>query len=119
MIEVKRRAQTHGDRAGDPLDGLVNMFDVGIVLAVAFLIAALQSHDLTSILRQTPAAKPTPAPRASATPDKTKTIVVKPDQKLEHIKAGSTHVSVKSGGSLGQVYQLPNGQLVFVAKKKR
>ena len=27
------------DAAGDPLDGLVNLFDIGIVLAVAFLIA--------------------------------------------------------------------------------
>jgi len=114
MIDVKRRAQTHGDRAGDPLDGLVNMFDVGIVLAVAFLIAALQSHNLTSILKQ----GPTATPQAAATPAKTKTIVVKPDQKLEKIKAGTTRVAVKSGGSLGEVYQLPDGQLVFVAKKK-
>jgi hypothetical protein len=29
------------DDAGDPLDGLVNLFDIGIVLAVAFLIAGL------------------------------------------------------------------------------
>lgn len=29
------------DAAGDPLDGLVNLFDIGIVLAVAFLIAGL------------------------------------------------------------------------------
>ena len=29
------------DSAGDPLDGLVNLFDIGIVLAVAFLIAGL------------------------------------------------------------------------------
>ncbi len=29
------------DNAGDPLDGLVNLFDIGIVLAVAFLIAGL------------------------------------------------------------------------------
>jgi hypothetical protein len=29
------------DHAGDPLDGLVNLFDIGIVLAVAFLIAGL------------------------------------------------------------------------------
>jgi hypothetical protein len=29
------------ENAGDPLDGLVNLFDVGIVLAVAFLIAGL------------------------------------------------------------------------------
>jgi hypothetical protein len=29
------------DAAGDPLEGLVNLFDIGIVLAVAFLIAGL------------------------------------------------------------------------------
>ena len=29
------------DSAGDPLDGLVNLFDLGIVLAVAFLVAGL------------------------------------------------------------------------------
>jgi hypothetical protein len=29
------------ENAGDPLDGLVNLFDIGIVLAVAFLIVGL------------------------------------------------------------------------------
>ena len=29
------------ENAGDPLDGLVNLFDLGMVLAVAFLIAGL------------------------------------------------------------------------------
>jgi hypothetical protein len=29
------------ENAGDPLEGLVNLFDIGIVLAVAFLIAGL------------------------------------------------------------------------------
>ncbi len=106
MIEVKGRAQTRTDRAGDPLDGLVNMFDLGIVLAVAFLIAALQAHNLTTILTQ----QPTP------TPDK-HTITVKPNQQLVHLKAGSTQVPVTGGGKLGAVYQLPNGQLVYVKNK--
>ena len=44
---VTARARSHEDRAGDPLDGLVNLFDLGIVLAVAFLLAALSSFDLT------------------------------------------------------------------------
>ena len=43
MIKVNPRARRHEDRAGDPLDGLVNLFDLGIVLAVAFLLAALSS----------------------------------------------------------------------------
>jgi hypothetical protein len=29
------------ESAGDPLDGLVNLFDIGIVLAIAFLVAGL------------------------------------------------------------------------------
>jgi hypothetical protein len=35
------RHGTIEENAGDPLDGLVNLFDIGIVLAVAFLIAGL------------------------------------------------------------------------------
>jgi hypothetical protein len=106
MIEVRGRAQCHTDRAGDPLDGLVNMFDLGIVLAVAFLIAALQAHNLTSVLTQ----QPTPAPAKH-------TITVKPDQQLVHLKPSATQVPVTGGGSIGQVYQMPNGQLVYVKKK--
>ena len=35
------RHRTIDDDAGDPLDGLVNLFDVGMILAIAFLIAGL------------------------------------------------------------------------------
>ena len=44
------RAAADRDRGGDPLDGLVNLFDLGIVLAVAFLLAALSSLKLTELL---------------------------------------------------------------------
>ncbi len=47
---VSSRAKLRVDRSGDPLDGLVNLFDLGIVLAVAFLLAALQSVNLTELL---------------------------------------------------------------------
>ena len=43
---VSARARSREDRAGDPLDGLVNLFDLGIVLSVAFLLAALSSLKL-------------------------------------------------------------------------
>ena len=33
MIKVSPSARRHEDRAGDPLDGLVNLFDLGIVLS--------------------------------------------------------------------------------------
>jgi hypothetical protein len=106
MIKVHGRAQSHADRAGDPLDGLVNMFDLGVVLAVAFLIAALQAHNLTSVLtkqRQTPSRH---------------TITVKPNQQLVHISPTTMRVPVTGAGKLGSVYQLPNGQFVYVRTKK-
>ena len=52
MIEIRNRARSHADRAGDPLDGLVNLFDLGIVLAVAFLLAALSSLKLSDLLTE-------------------------------------------------------------------
>ena len=46
IISVTPHARNREDRAGDPLDGLVNLFDLGIVLSVAFLLAALSSLHL-------------------------------------------------------------------------
>jgi len=40
----------HGDRAGDPLDGLVNLFDLTLVLAVGFLLAALSAVGQIDVL---------------------------------------------------------------------
>ena len=45
--KVTAKARSREDRAGDPLDGLVNLFDIGIILSVAFLLAALSSLNLT------------------------------------------------------------------------
>ena len=42
-MKVTAKARSREDRAGDPLDGLVNLFDIGIILSVAFLLAALSS----------------------------------------------------------------------------
>jgi hypothetical protein len=105
VIEVHARARVREDRAGEPLDGLVNMFDIGIVLAVAFLLAALQALNLTSVLTR------------KSVGSIGHTLVVKANQKLVPIKPGSQRVPVKAATSVGQVYQLPDGQLVLVTKK--
>jgi hypothetical protein len=104
VIEVKRRAQRHADRAGDPLDGLVNMFDLGIVLAVAFLIAGFSLSQLLTSRAAKAASHSTPT-----------SIVVNKDQKLVPVKPGQTRVPVANGArSLGQVYEEPDGSLVYV-----
>src|SRR6201999_2416728 len=77
VIKVGSRAHPRPDRAGEPLDGLVNMFDIGIVLAVAFLIAGLQALHLTGALTHGTVAAKSP------------TIVVRPNQKVQPFKPGS------------------------------
>jgi hypothetical protein len=106
VTEVRRRAQPHADRAGDPLDGLVNMFDLGLVLAVAFLIAGLGISQLIARGHQS-SSKSGPA-----------SIVVGQHQQLVPLKPGQRHVPVSgSATSIGQVYRLANGELVYVAKR--
>jgi hypothetical protein len=105
MIQVRSRGQTRTDRAGDPLDGLVNMFDLGVVLAVAFLIAALQAHNLTNLLTKGSVGR------------NGHTLVVKPNQQVVTLKHSSQRVTVKSTVPIGSVYQLPDGKLVYVRQK--
>lgn len=86
------------ETAGDPLDGLVNLFDIGIVLAVAFLVAGLgltidhAAHKL--------------APRAAEAAGQRHTLPA---------TAGRPHASGR-GQPVGTVYRLADGQLVYVQK---
>jgi hypothetical protein len=86
------------DAVGDPLDGLVNLFDIGIVLAVAFLVAGLGltlDQSTRRPQRRTPRAQHTqalPSPSSSAP------------------------VASGRGQPVGTVYRLGDGQLVYVQK---
>ena len=106
MTRVTPRAQRHADRAGDPLDGLVNMFDLGIVLAVAFLLAALQSVDLTDLLTKDDV---TIVRRT----DEGQAIVVKRGERLRTLRLSDTRAQ-GAGDRVGSVFRLPGGRLVYV-----
>lgn len=107
-MKVTPRAQRHADRAGDPLDGLVNMFDVGLVLAVAFLLAALKSVNLTDLLTK----QNVTIVRKDATGQ---TIVVKRGDQLRTLKL-SQKPAAGTGSPVGTVYRLADGRLVYVDK---
>jgi hypothetical protein len=88
------------DSAGDPLDGLVNLFDIGIVLAVAFLIAGLGltlNHTTHRLQSRTPTATRHTQTQTLPSP-------------------ASTLPASGKGQPVGTVYQLGNGQLVYVKK---
>ena len=105
MIEVSRRAHRFEDRSGDPLDGLVNLFDVGIVLAVGFLLAALASLNLTDALTT----------NGLTAPAKNE-ITVQPGDKVAEVPPGGSQV-IGHGEKVGTVYQFPDGRLVYVVPK--
>lgn len=105
---VSSRARSHEDRGGDPLDGLVNLFDLGIVLAVAFLLAALSSLDLTEVLTDREAAREKLEP---------KSIVIDPDEEAEAVDLEPGQTVVGTGEQIGRVYRLEDGRLVIVRKR--
>jgi hypothetical protein len=91
------------DGAGDPLDGLVNLFDLGIVLAVAFLVAGLSltvnSRTGHVQQRREAAAPTTGSPRNL--PDPTR-----------------APQATAPGQRVGSVYRTPDGRLIYVQGKR-
>ena len=102
MIKVNPRARRHDDRAGDPLDGLVNLFDLGIVLSVGFLLAALASLDLASVFTEGGEAQPGDS-----------SISVPEDAETGDVPADGQKV-IGNGSEVGKVYRLEDGRLVYV-----
>jgi hypothetical protein len=83
------------ENAGDPLDGLVNLFDIGIVLAVAFLIAGLSlTVDPTSGQVER---RPTSEARVRVVP-----------------KPATQQRARGRGEPVGTAYRLADGRLVIV-----
>jgi len=85
------------ENAGDPLDGLVNLFDVGMILAIAFLIAGLglTLNVKGGKLESRQAAKGT-------------------ERVIPH--PATAPKAAGHGTPVGQVYRLPDGRLVYVKK---
>jgi hypothetical protein len=103
MIPVTPNARRRQDRAGDPLDGLVNLFDLGIVLSVAFLLAALSSLHLSATITNHGLKAPAP------------TITLKPGEKIAPLPTPGTN-TIGRGVPTGTVYRLDDGRLVYVQK---
>jgi len=106
-MKVGRRARSSPDRAGDPLDGLVNLFDLAIVLSVAFLLAALASLKLTGLLGK----EDVTIIARSETGEQT--IIEKHGNKVTVLHV-SAEEATGTGVKLGSVYQLRDGRVVYV-----
>jgi hypothetical protein len=111
---VRARARSREDRAGDPLDGLVNLFDLGIVLSVAFLLAALSSlklgPDVLGRQHHGTAATARTAPAGS--------ILAPRDARVRQVQLQPGQKVVGRGRAIGTVYRLADGRLVVVPRRQ-
>jgi hypothetical protein len=104
-IRVSQRARRHEDRGGDPLDGLVNLFDLGIVLAVAFLLAALSSVDLEEVFTDQAALE-----QAQAAAQ----VTAEAGEVANEVTLAPGERVVGEGEVVGTVYELEDGRTVIV-----
>jgi hypothetical protein len=105
---MRRRRVGTADRNGDPLDGIVNLFDVAIVLAVGFLVAALAAAGMTGLLtneNMTIVTNP-------GTPEMQ--VIVKEGDQITKLDMQSGSEVSGMGTLLGSFYRLADGTVVYV-----
>ena len=105
---MRRRRVGTADRNGDPLDGIVNLFDVAIILAVGFLVAALAAAGMSGILtnqNMTIVTNP-------GTPQMQ--VIVKEGNKITKLDMQSGATVQGMGTLIGSFYKLADGTVVYV-----
>lgn len=102
-----RRRVRPSDRNGDPLDGLVNLWDVALVLAVGLLLAALAGIGLTGILTANDLFVVTDPGEPGAR------VIARQDGKIT-VYGVADGGSTEGGTLLGQFYRLADGSIVYV-----
>ena len=105
---MRRRRIGTADRNGDPLDGIVNLFDVAIVLAVGFLVAALSAAGVSGLLtseNMTIVTNP-------GTPQMQ--VIVKEGDQITKLDMQSGAQVEGTGTLIGSFYRLADGTVVYV-----
>jgi hypothetical protein len=105
---MRRRRIGTADRNGDPLDGIVNLWDVAIVLAVGFLVAALSAAGITGLLTSD---NMTIVTNPGA---KNMQVVVKEGDQIKTLDMSSGAQVQGVGTLLGSFYTLADGTVVYV-----
>jgi hypothetical protein len=105
---MRRRRIGTADRNGDPLDGIVNLFDVAIVLAVGFLVAALTAAGVSGLLTS----KSMTIVTNPGTPQMQ--VIVKSGNQIKKLTLSSGAQVQGEGTLMGSFYKLTNGTVIYV-----
>jgi hypothetical protein len=104
---MRRRRVGTADRNGDPLDGIVNLFDVAIVLAVGFLVAALAAAGVSGLLTNENMTIVTDP----GTPEMQ--VIVKDGDAITKLDMESGAEIAGVGTLIGSFYRLADGTVVY------
>ena len=108
MRYMRRRRIGTEDRNGDPLDGIVNLWDVAIVLAVGFLVAALTAAGITGLLTNDNMTIVTNPGTAQMQ------VIIKEGDQIKKLDVQNGAVVSGVGTLLGSFYTLADGTVVYV-----
>ncbi len=100
-----------GLRDEDPLAGVANLFDIGLVFIVGLLLALFGTYHLEDLLVEDSNITIT---RQSA--DGSMEIIVKKGKKIEAMKVTKARAKGK-GQRLGTAYRLADGSMVYVPEE--
>lgn len=96
----------------DPMSGVANLFDVGLVFIVGLIIALFGSYHLDDLLKEDSQVTIT---KQSASGEME--IIVKDGKKIEAMKVSKQQAKGK-GQRLGTAYRLENGSMVYVPESE-
>jgi len=96
----------------DPMSGVANLFDVGLVFIVGLIIALFGSYHLDDLLKEDSQVTIT---KQSATGEME--IIIKDGKKIEAMKVSREQAQGR-GQRLGTAYQLENGSMVYVPESE-
>jgi hypothetical protein len=106
-MRKRRKFLSDSDGDTDPLSGMANLFDVAMVFAVALMVAAVTSLQVSELLTESDAT----IVKNPGKPDME--IIVKKDNVIERYK-GAGGTGDGKGRRIGAAYELENGQIIYV-----
>ena len=108
LMYMRRRRVGTADRNGDPTDGLVNLWDLALILAVGFLVAALVGAGVSGLLTS----KTFTVVTNPGTPQME--VIVKDGNVIKKLSAASASQVSGVGTLVGSFYKLADGTVIYV-----
>lgn len=108
---LRKRQLLRNNVEEDPMAGMANLFDLGMVLAVALMVALVTRYDMPEMLSSedyTIVKNPGKADME---------IIMKKDNEVIKYKA-SEGAGEGAGKKVGTAYQLENGEIIYVPETK-